>query len=280
MVNIAFSNWCRSSNSIFNSLYLIFAIPILMTIVYNDYWLTSCTAILSIIAKIVSEAFITWDPDREHFMASGLGIANFILSIFILLSFCVMSIVVIYFERKKDEANIQRELERYELKERVQIDELTGIHNRICLNNRFRMMEEEKNSEQSHYIFAIMDMDNFKQVNDTMGHAAGDKCLQSFSVILNRICSEGETYRFGGDEFCLVFKNFPLEKVCNTCKQLQDSFAQMVNVEYAQIPLSLSIGIAEYTSGISTHRLFRNADAALYKAKVQKNRIALWEKNL
>lgn len=196
MVNIAFSNWCRSSNSIFNSLYLIFAIPILMTIVYNDYWLTSCTAILSIIAKIVSEAFITWDPDREHFMASGLGIANFILSIFILLSFCVMSIVVIYFERKKDEANIKRELERYELKERVQIDELTGIHNRICLNNRFRMMEEEKNSEQSHYIFAIMDMDNFKQVNDTMGHAAGD-------------------------EFCLVFKKIPLEKVCNTCKQLQ-----------------------------------------------------------
>ena len=141
-------------------------------------------------------------------------------------------------------------------------------------------MEEEQNSGQNHYVFAIMDMDNFKQVNDTMGHAAGDKCLRRFSVILKNICSEGEAYRFGGDEFCLVFKNFSVEHVKSICKQLQDDFGQMASKEYKEIPLSLSIGIAEYTSGISTHRLFRNADAALYKAKVQKNRIALWEKNL
>lgn len=280
-VSILFVGICFilfSVHSIFHSLYLIFSIPILMTIVYNNYCLTAWTAILSILAKIVSEVFITWDPDKVNFMKSGLGIANFMLSIFILLSFFVMSIIVIFFEKKKDEVNIQKELERYELKERVQIDELTGIHNRTRLNNRFRIMEKEQKECKNHYIFAIIDMDNFKLVNDTFGHAVGDKCLRKFSVILKNICKEGEAYRYGGDEFCLVFKNLTLQRVEQICKLLQEEFLKVALREYQQIPLSLSIGIAEYTKGLSTHRLFRNADAALYQAKIKKNGIEIWNK--
>lgn len=263
-----------SVHSIFSSLYLIFTVPILMTIVYNNYTLTTYTAIISIVAKIISELFIFWDCDKISIMNSVIDIVNFILSICILIGFFAISLIVIYFEKEKNAANFQKELERYALKEKVRIDELTGISNRTALNRRFKEMEED--SEDSSYILVMIDMDNFKMVNDTFGHASGDKCLQEFSIMLKNSCEEGETFRFGGDEFCIVFKNVKMTRVINICKNLQSEFVKMVNCIYRDLPLSLSMGIAEYSKNISTYRLFRNADAALYKAKVHKNTIKIW----
>jgi diguanylate cyclase len=263
-----------SVHSLFSSLYLIFTVPILMTIVYNNYKLTTYTAIISIGAKIISELFIFWDTDKISIMNSAMDIVNFILSICILIGFFAISLIVIYFEKEKNAANLKKELERYELKEKVQIDELTGISNRTALNNRFKEMEQD--SEGNSYIFVMVDMDNFKMVNDTFGHATGDKCLQNFSIMLKSSCEQGEAFRFGGDEFCIIFKNVNLARVIELCESLQCEFVKMANCSYSDLPLSLSMGIAEYSKAISTYRLFRNADAALYKAKVHKNSIKVW----
>ena len=199
-------------HSIFYTVYLVFTVPILLTVIYSDYLLTTFTAFLSIASKAVSELFIVWDPDKTNPLGSDLGIANFIISMFILLIFYGVCIVVIRFEKDKNEASIQKEIEHYQTQQKLNIDELTEINNRTALRKAFQNMIEDKSN--SPYYFVMIDIDNFKVLNDTYGHEQGDQCLKEFAQILTKNCYKNSTpFRFGGDEFCILFKDEPLGSV-------------------------------------------------------------------
>ncbi|MBP1924250.1 diguanylate cyclase [Sedimentibacter acidaminivorans] len=264
-----------SVHSIFISVYMIFTIPILFTVVYGDYILTTITALCSILAKTFSECFIIWNPIKFNIIDSHMRLINFIISICFLLAFYAVCIVVIYFERGKNAVSLQRELERFKLQQRLHNDELTSINNRTALRKAFQSMEEDISG--SVYIFVMIDIDNFKLLNDTWGHAKGDLILSEFGEILKINCANAMPFRFGGDEFCIIFKNQTLNIVIETCESIQNDFKEMVADNNLNEQLTVSFGIARYSHGMTATQILKNADSALYSAKTIKDAIHIYE---
>ena len=259
---------------IFYNLYLIFTVPILLTVIYSDYLLTAVTAFLSIASKIAADMFIVWDADKTNLLESDFGIINFIISICILFIFYIACVVVIRFEKEKNEAGIQKEIEHYHIQQKLSIDELTEINNRTSLRKAFQdMMEDESGSP---YFFAMIDIDNFKALNDTCGHEQGDRCLKEFARILTKNCYQNSTpFRFGGDEFCILFKDESLDSVIKTCKDIQSDLKESpTSLKY--MLMTISIGIAKYEKHMSASHLLNNTDSMMYLSKTKKDYISIW----
>ena len=262
-------------HSIFPAIYLIFTIPILMTIIYGDYILTSITAFLSIASKSISEFLIVWDPEKVLPNESPYGMTNFAVSIFIMIMFYVVCIVVIRFEKEKNAASLQREVEHYHTQHKLNIDELTKIYNRTALRKALQSMIED--ISDSEYTFVMMDIDNFKNLNDTFGHEIGDNCLKELAEILKNNCGDDSMpFRFGGDEFCILFKDTSQNDIIKTCRDIQSDLKQSYT-SIGYMVMTVSIGIAAYNKKISASQLLKNTDSALYSAKVVKDYISIYE---
>ena len=263
-----------SVHSIFVSLYLIFTLPILLTVVYSDYILTTVTAIVSIAAKIISEIFIVWDPEKINALESNLGLTDFIISICIFSAFYAVCVVVIRFEKENKAASIEKEFERHLMQEKLITDELTGVFNRTALQNAFQNLVDD--SSGNTYIFVMLDLDNFKILNDTLGHGIGDQCLKEFgSILLKHRTDDAVPFRFGGDEFCILFKNTTLENVIVICEDIQNDMKNC-GTNKLSVPLTASVGIARYNNQMSAAQLLQNTDSALYRSKAQKSTICVY----
>jgi diguanylate cyclase (GGDEF)-like protein len=170
---------------------------------------------------------------------------------------------------------------RNEVADLALLDDLTGVGNRRHLLQR--LTEECARSERSGEPFALLviDLDGFKAINDTHGHAAGDACLQHFTLMAQTRLRPGDMLaRTGGDEFCIVLPSSTLRegamiarRVIEICREDAEGCAG------ADIPIAVSIGVAQWTREMSAFpdRLIAAADHALYAAKNGgKNRHAVY----
>lgn len=262
-----------SVHHIFGSIYLIFTLPILLTLIYSNYTLTTVISFISIIAKIVSELFVKWDSEKINPFNNIFSSMNFVISTCIMFLFYVVCFIVIYYQREKNNVNIQKEIERHQMQKELITDELTKIYNRTALRIAFQDMEEDKSGDK--YVFVMIDLDNFKTLNDTLGHEKGDQCLKEFGRILKINCTEAAPFRYGGDEFCIIFKNKTLEDIMQTCRSIQNDLNHST-VNKSGI-LTVSIGIAQYKNTMSATELLQNTDSALYRSKKSKNSICVYE---
>ena len=261
---------------IFTSLYLVFFIPIMLTIVYSDYVLTAVTTAASVVLKTISELFIVWDPDKINPFDNEIGITNFAVSTLLLLIIYIISINIIRFEKKKREAAINKEITHYETKQKLKIDEVTNVFTRHQLRETFESIKADK--DKNSYILAMADLDDFKALNDKFGHAKGDEILTRFGSILKKNCKENVTpFRYGGDEFCIVFKNKSNADVLTICDNIQrDLKNEKINKEISK-PITVSIGIAGYKKGITIKDWLQLSDKALYDAKRSKGSVSVFE---
>ena len=171
---------------------------------------------------------------------------------------------------------------RNEVADLALLDDLTGVGNRRHLLQR--LTEECARSERSGQPFALLvvDLDGFKMINDTHGHAAGDACLQHFTLMAQTRLRPGDMLaRTGGDEFCIVLPASTLREGAMIARRVlevcRDDAAQCVG---ADIPIAVSIGVAQWTHEIGAFpdRLIAAADQALYAAKNDgKNRHAIYD---
>lgn len=147
-----------------------------------------------------------------------------------------------------------------------EIDQLTGVLNR----SSFQEQTELSIASGEAYALIIIDIDNFKQINDSLGHGVGDDVLKAFASILkNSFRSEDLIGRLGGDEFMVLMSN--LQKDNEIMKQKIEIFYKNLNnviTESKIIPnFTVSIGIAYVDDEVDFKRIYENADIALYKAK-------------
>jgi diguanylate cyclase (GGDEF)-like protein/PAS domain S-box-containing protein len=151
-----------------------------------------------------------------------------------------------------------------------QVDELTGLANRRKLNERLTAMLAAFRVSQRSCALMMLDLDRFKQVNDTMGHPAGDELLKQVAQRLSSIVKDhGEVGRLGGDEFQVLLPDMDdrgsLGELANRIVQ-SISQPYQINGRRAIIGTSVGIAIAPY-DGVETDELTRAADMALYSAK-------------
>ena len=149
---------------------------------------------------------------------------------------------------------------RNEVADLALLDDLTGVGNRRHLVQR--LTEECARSERSGQPFALLviDLDGFKSINDTHGHAAGDACLQHFTLMAQTRLRPGDMLaRTGGDEFCIVLPSSTLREGAMIARRvLEVCRADAEQCAGKDIPISVSIGVAQWTS--RDRRLSRPAD--------------------
>lgn len=263
------------AHNAFVATYYLFAVAIILTTIYVNYYLTFITALTSIAALIGAELFVKWDIDKIGIFESTLRMGDFLISISILIACSFICMIKIRYEKQKNEASIRKEMERQLLTQRIQRDELTGAYSRKALHDALRDMEANETNET--FIFAIADIDNFKNVNDNLGHHAGDLCLIEFTKILKASSGKSKVFRYGGDEFCLLFCNADISEAVSTCEQIRQKLKELCFDEYPTLQLSVSFGLAAYSESLNAARLFINADQALYEAKKDRDTIRVFQ---
>lgn len=165
------------------------------------------------------------------------------------------------------------------LREQALRDPLTGLHNRRYLNET--MGREIARAKREKYPISIMivDVDNFKQFNDTYGHSLGDKVLVAFGKVLHENTRVGDiACRYGGDEFLVVMPGADIVGASQRAEDIRQKFAATpVYYGDSEIFATISIGLSTYPQHGIDSSLFRSADEALYHAKHSgRNRIFIW----
>ena len=151
-------------------------------------------------------------------------------------------------------------------------DTLTGLPNRSLLQSRIEQAITTAGKRMHRVALLFVDIDHFKQINDTLGHGAGDHLLQSVAKrIRSRLRSEDTVSRIGGDEFVVLLPHIETNRdAAQVAEKLLENFTDPLPAEAAGLAVNFSIGISIYPEDADdAENLLRNADTAMYEAKMQ-----------
>lgn len=149
-------------------------------------------------------------------------------------------------------------------------DELTQTYNRRYFMQYLQQEFLRAQRSPSPFSIAILDMDNFKQINDQWGHLAGDQVLREMTRIFRGHIRQADVFaRYGGDEFIFLFPETNRQEVQVWAERIYIAFAEKsIQVENVEIRPLFSIGVAVFDPGVSNmDELLKRADQALYQAK-------------
>ncbi len=160
------------------------------------------------------------------------------------------------------------------LKEKAIKDDLTGLCTRDVFN--YFIDKEIANAKRykTHLALAIMDIDDFKGINDTHGHNKGDEVLTELAELIQSHMRESDlAIRYGGEEFAIVMRETPGPQALETMQRLKDKIAE---TKLAGLSITISIGVSEFNPEIHTSKslFLESSDKAMYNAKRSgKNRV-------
>jgi diguanylate cyclase (GGDEF)-like protein len=160
----------------------------------------------------------------------------------------------------------QRELLEYQANH----DSLTNLPNRILFMDRLRQSIELSKREDTVTAVLFIDLDNFKEINDSLGHNIGDKVLVEVAHRMKNQMRKSDTIsRLGGDEFCIILNDIKeSDDIINIIKKGMASFNKPFLIENTTLHVSMSVGISLYPhDGDNANTILKNADAAMYEAK-------------
>lgn len=149
-------------------------------------------------------------------------------------------------------------------------DPLTNLSNRLLLHQQINLSLQEAKRSQTNSGLFVIDLDHFKNINESLGHARGDELLKVAAERLSTYPGIGKTLsRFGGDEFAIVLDKLDsAARAASHAQKLMEMFNQPLTVNGEEIFITVSIGICLFPlSGETADEVFRNADTALSKAK-------------
>ena len=223
-------------------------------------------------ATLASEAEV--DAERS--------VIRFMFLITALLIFTVVSggitLAVVLNQLKRRDNQVAIDQER--IAHMANYDELTELPNRALFNDRLKQAILLAKRNHSNLALMFMDLDGFKNVNDTLGHHAGDLLLKQVADRLSRCVRESDTVgRIGGDEFTVILDSAEtLEQVAALAAKLIETIQSPFDLEGSEVRIGISIGISCYSEETATpDDLMNNADIAMYESKKKgKNRYTFY----
>lgn len=212
----------------------------------------------SVISGLAMVPLIMMAPSDTYFdVAKSVGIPAFLIPMFI-------STPVVYFYKKIICENL-------EMIERLQKDPLTGFLNRDTFIVKYENLVEKLKSQRKSVALIMIDIDNFKKINDTYGHLAGDFVINNAGMnIRSNVRSEDLLCRFGGEEFLIVLCDMTYEQAIKCAERILVAMRTSVQYRNQQISFTASIGLVYfYECQSDPEELIRQADYNMYQAKVK-----------
>jgi len=252
-----------------------FIVPVFVSTIFSNTRMTAITYALSQILLVLIGMEMYFFSTRtfgywiwiEMLVASGLLIASYLLA----------RVFIVY---GKDNISKFRDIynDKISLEEQLNLDPLLGLYNRKAYNEFLPQLMMECRRKNLPLSIAILDLDNFKRINDLYGHASGDRVLLKFAEILKKNVPDNiYAFRVGGEEFVLLFEGYAVDEADKVCDNLLSITRAASLPELKDEMITFSGGIAgmnrDYTD---PEGLFKAADAALYSAKNSgKNKIII-----
>ncbi len=185
-------------------------------------------------------------------------------------------------DKNRQLTSIKRELNRLENKKArlhklAMLDDLTKLHNRRSLLRKGRDEFDRAKRYEANLSALMIDIDKFKNINDTFGHAVGSFILKCLATELKEnLRSMDIAARLGGDEFCVLLPHTPLHSAISLAERLRKSVeARVFTAKKKAINITISVGVSTFSPPMKTVMdLMEAADVALYQAKVYRNSVA------
>jgi diguanylate cyclase (GGDEF)-like protein len=184
-------------------------------------------------------------------------------------------------ELRVEERTSELELLNEELEHLASHDPLTNLPNRSLLLVRLHQAISHSSQDNSSFATIIMDLDKFKQINDSLGHAIGDELLIQAASRISKLLRKTDTVaRIGGDEFAIVLTDLTIEQAVSVCEKISECLAELFTIKENVMSIGSSIGIAMFPQhSTDSSILLKYADAAMYVAKHNHKDYAVYDPN-
>lgn len=253
---------------------IVMILPILVSILHFNYGKVLFSCFITMITYLFVLNLV---PDYRYGVPIYQKAVGF--SFLIIVTLAALGIVNRGLQMMRDEKHAFRNEKKHRIlqqavQEASSLDALTGLANHKTFQERLRVMLADE--EERPLYLAIIDIDNFKSVNDTYGHAVGDTVLRKVGkLIRDRTQEGGSPSRYGGEEFTIIFTRMNAKAVVECLERLRAETEQLQFPEMEGRKVTISIGCHKHQANESHDMLFQLADEALYSAKRNgKNRIS------
>lgn len=186
-------------------------------------------------------------------------------------------------ERRVEERTQQLSQLNQQLEHQAMHDALTQLPNRALFNDRLHLTLLAARREKTHFAVVCVDLDLFKEINDTMGHHAGDMVLQHVAKACNRTLRDSDTIaRMGGDEFAIIMPRVTgTDGTTAVAERLLEAIRQPLPIGEKWVQVGASLGVAVYPEhGEYEQELMHHGDAAMYEAKRKKLGVVVYRPEL
>lgn len=253
----------------FLAMLAVFVIPILVSILFLDYKSFAYGNILSTLGILISTIagmYLKIDAPRSGNIYIW-GSAIIVLFTSILVAIIVFLDVQIH--RQREKILVQMQSENAKLSKENRADGLTGLQNHTSFYNVLEAKLSKARRDKRGFAIAMLDIDDFKNINDTYGHGVGDDILKYVSdTIVAAIDKSGVPFRYGGDEFAIIFNNPNPDANVAALEVLRKSVADNDSLFSDGTRVTLSIGYYNVKEAqMTSEEIFYRADQALYQAK-------------
>ncbi|MCQ6558667.1 GGDEF domain-containing protein [Paenibacillus mendelii] len=254
-------------NSI-NYLLLALFLPVMVSIFYFH-----TRKLLFAFGNTLSSLYVLYginDPMREDLSLVSLTTITVMFTAFTLVAWGIilrgkelMNHLKSYFE-----SNQQLLVKTIWMDKLAKTDALTELYNHMTFHEFFEKLIEQHERNQLPLQLALLDIDNFKHVNDTYGHRAGDRVLKQVAdMIRSRASMNDFVARYGGEEFAVLFTDKSADDAYALVETIRQAIGSYLHEALDGKPVTVSIGFAPYFDGEGKERFFNRVDEALYKAK-------------
>jgi diguanylate cyclase (GGDEF)-like protein len=249
---------------IIGAILTIFVIPVFLTILFSRKRITTVITLLNAVLLALSSIH------SLMYVNNIFSILNIVVAYSLLIAAYLLSTVLIAYNRSNHEYINASYRTQLSLKEQARVDSLTGLYNQKTFQTLLQGTLAKAKDMKFPMSLAIIDLDGFKEINDTFGHLEGDQVLTHFTELFRQQCGDGEALlsRCGGDEFAVIFPRISKEHAFSRMEALRQSCRHVPHTKIRSGGISFSAGISHFAGGdMNETLLFHQADSALYQAK-------------
>lgn len=264
-------------------IYILFLLPVMLSVYYGSHKTTAFALVLNMTLYILFVIFYLpiIPPNKvAHTLTDMITtIAAMISAGLIVRSYInrnaeIINTFLSVYERERDLT-----VKNFAMEYNSRIEPFTGLYNHKTFYEYLKSLIEQSENFNFNLSLAVMDIDNFKKVNDTYGHSFGDEVIKAFAdIIKENTGTDDYAARYGGEEFAIIFPDKDKHKAFEIVEAIRKKFNEKVFEGKEHERFSVSAGIREHYKGLSMEEFFTQADGALYVSKSSgKNRTTIYE---